>query len=57
MAEGPAAGLSILGSLGTRLARWPQFHIARAELLHRAGHSGEAARVSGRHWTCRCLNP
>jgi RNA polymerase sigma-70 factor, ECF subfamily len=42
MAEGPAAGLEILDSLGTRLARWPQFHIARAELLHRAGRTKEA---------------
>lgn len=42
MAEGPAAGLVILDSLGTRLARWPQFHIARAELLYRAGRTREA---------------
>jgi RNA polymerase sigma-70 factor (ECF subfamily) len=42
MAEGPAAGLEILDSLSLRLARWPQFHIARAELLHRAGRTGEA---------------
>ena len=42
MAEGPAAGLTILDSLGTRLASWPQFHIARAELLHRAGRTIEA---------------
>jgi RNA polymerase sigma-70 factor (ECF subfamily) len=42
MAEGPAAGLAILGSLGSRLARWPQFHIARAELLHRSGRTSEA---------------
>jgi RNA polymerase sigma-70 factor (ECF subfamily) len=42
MAEGPAAGLAILDSLGTRLARWPQFHIARAELLHKAGRTDEA---------------
>ena len=42
MAEGPAAGLEILDSLGPRLARWPQFHIARAELLHRTGRTGEA---------------
>ena len=40
--EGPAAGLEILDSLGSRLARWPQFHIARAELLHRTGRTGEA---------------
>jgi RNA polymerase sigma-70 factor (ECF subfamily) len=42
MAEGPAAGLAILDSLGSQLARWPQFHIARAELLHRTGRTGEA---------------
>jgi RNA polymerase sigma-70 factor (ECF subfamily) len=42
MAEGPAAGLAILDSLASRLARWPQFHIARAELLCRAGRTGEA---------------
>ena len=42
MAEGSAAGLAILDSLGTRLARWPQFHIARAELLHKAGRTAEA---------------
>jgi RNA polymerase sigma-70 factor, ECF subfamily len=42
MAEGPDAGLAILDSLGSRLARWPQFHIARAELLSRAGRAGEA---------------
>jgi len=27
------------------LARWPQFHIARAELLARAGRGTEAARA------------
>ena len=42
MAEGPAAGLAILDPLAARLARWPQFHIARAELLHRAGRTAEA---------------
>ncbi|HEY6295797.1 MAG TPA: sigma-70 family RNA polymerase sigma factor [Streptosporangiaceae bacterium] len=42
MAEHPAAGLQILDSLGSRLARWPQFHIARAELLHRTGRTGDA---------------
>ena len=42
MTEGPAAGLAILDALGTRLARWPQFHIARAELLRRTGRTGEA---------------
>jgi RNA polymerase sigma-70 factor (ECF subfamily) len=42
MAEDPAAGLAILDSLGSRLVRWPQFHIARAELLRRTGRTGEA---------------
>jgi RNA polymerase sigma-70 factor (ECF subfamily) len=42
LAEGPTAGLEILDSLGSRLTRWPQFHIARAELLHRTGRTGDA---------------
>jgi RNA polymerase sigma-70 factor, ECF subfamily len=42
MAEGPAAGLVILDALGTRLANWPQFHIARAELLRRLARPAEA---------------
>jgi RNA polymerase sigma-70 factor, ECF subfamily len=44
MAEDPAAGLAILDALGTdpHLARWPQFHIARAGLLCRAGREAEA---------------
>jgi RNA polymerase sigma-70 factor, ECF subfamily len=42
LAEDPAAGLAILESLGTRLARWPQFHIGRAELLRRTGRTSEA---------------
>jgi RNA polymerase sigma-70 factor (ECF subfamily) len=42
MAEGPVAGLAILDPLSTRLARWPPFHIARAELLRRAGRTKEA---------------
>ncbi len=45
MAEDPAAGLAILDSLGSRLARWPQFHIARAELLSRTGRTGEAVKA------------
>jgi RNA polymerase sigma-70 factor, ECF subfamily len=47
MAEGPAAGLAILDAAGEhpQLARWPQFHIARAELLHRAGREAEAAEA------------
>jgi RNA polymerase sigma-70 factor (ECF subfamily) len=46
MAEGPVAGLAILDELRAdpRLGRWPQFHIARAELLARAGNGNEAAQ-------------
>jgi RNA polymerase sigma-70 factor, ECF subfamily len=45
MAEGPVAGLAILDELRAdpHLARWPQFHVARAELLARADRAGEAA--------------
>jgi RNA polymerase sigma-70 factor, ECF subfamily len=45
MAEGPAAGLAILEALGAhpQLGRWPQFHIARAELLRRVGRFAEAS--------------
>jgi RNA polymerase sigma-70 factor (ECF subfamily) len=42
MAGHPAAGLGILDAQGTRLARWPQFHIARAELLRKLGRPEEA---------------
>jgi RNA polymerase sigma-70 factor (ECF subfamily) len=42
MAGQPAAGLAMLDPLGTRLARWPQFHIARAEVLRRLGRLAEA---------------
>ena len=47
MADGPEAGLHLLASLRTdpRLSRWPQFHIARAELLTRAGRRAEAAEA------------
>jgi RNA polymerase sigma-70 factor, ECF subfamily len=45
MAEGPAAGLAILDGLGERLSGWAQFHIARAELLRRAGDTAAAARA------------
>ena len=39
MADGPQAGLAILDRLAAqgRLDRWPQLHIARAELLRGAG--------------------
>jgi len=45
MSEGPAAGLVILDAVGTdpRLARWPQLHLARAELLRRLGRRADAA--------------
>jgi RNA polymerase sigma-70 factor, ECF subfamily len=45
MSEGPAAGLVILDTVGAdpRLARWPQLHLARAELLRRLGRPADAA--------------
>jgi RNA polymerase sigma-70 factor (ECF subfamily) len=44
MSEGPAAGLVILDAIGVdpRLARWPQLHIARAELLRQVGRRADA---------------
>jgi RNA polymerase sigma-70 factor (ECF subfamily) len=47
MSEGPAAGLVILDALGgnQRITGWPQFHIARAELLTRVGRRSDAARA------------
>jgi len=44
MADGPAAGLAMLDvvSADRQLARWPQLHIARAELLGRLGRSADA---------------
>ena len=44
MAAGPEAGLAILDAVGghPRLARWPQLHIARAELLRLLGRHAEA---------------
>jgi RNA polymerase sigma-70 factor (ECF subfamily) len=44
MAEGPAAGLAMLDRVGAdrQLARWPQLHIARAELLGRLGRPADA---------------
>jgi predicted RNA polymerase sigma factor len=43
-AEVPAAGLAILDTLAasSRLARWPQLHIARAALLTQCGHPQDA---------------
>jgi RNA polymerase sigma-70 factor (ECF subfamily) len=45
MAEGPEAGLAVLDGVAThpQLELWPQFHIARAELLRRLGRAAEAA--------------
>jgi RNA polymerase sigma-70 factor, ECF subfamily len=44
MSEGPAAGLVILDTISAdpRLARWPQLHIARAELLRQVGRHADA---------------
>jgi len=44
MAEGPAAGLVILDAVGhhPQLRRWPQLHVARADLLARLGRAEEA---------------
>jgi RNA polymerase sigma-70 factor (ECF subfamily) len=43
-AEGPAAGLAILDTLAasSRLAHWPQLHIARAALLAQCGRHQDA---------------
>jgi RNA polymerase sigma-70 factor (ECF subfamily) len=43
-AEGPAAGLAILDTLAasSRLARWPQLHIARAALLAKCSRRDDA---------------
>jgi RNA polymerase sigma-70 factor, ECF subfamily len=45
MAEGAAAGLVVLDAVGTdvRLQRWPQLHVARAELLRRLDRRDDAA--------------
>jgi RNA polymerase sigma-70 factor (ECF subfamily) len=45
MAESPESGLAILDRLAAegRLERWPQLHIARAELLRRLDRRAEAA--------------
>jgi RNA polymerase sigma-70 factor, ECF subfamily len=43
-AEGPAAGLAILDTLAasSRLARWPQLHVARGALLAQCGRREDA---------------
>lgn len=43
--DGPAAGLTRLDDLTGQLATWPQFHIARAELLWLAGRLADAAEA------------
>jgi len=45
MSEGPAAGLVILDAVGhhPQLGRWPQLHLARADLLSRLGRAEDAA--------------
>jgi RNA polymerase sigma-70 factor, ECF subfamily len=47
MAEGPAAGLVILDAVAhhPQLRNWHQLHIARAELLRRAGRPADAAQA------------
>ena len=47
MSEGPEAGLAVLDGAGAhpQLERWPQLHIARAELLRRLGRATEAAEA------------
>jgi RNA polymerase sigma-70 factor (ECF subfamily) len=47
MAEGPAAGLVILDALAhhPQVQRWPQFHVARADLLRRLARHGEAVEA------------
>ena len=42
--DGPAAGLAILDALrdDPGLARWPQLHLALADLLRRLGRADEA---------------
>jgi RNA polymerase sigma-70 factor, ECF subfamily len=44
MADGPEAGLALLAELAAEpaLARWPQLHMATAELHRRAGRPGAA---------------
>jgi len=45
MADGPAAGLAILDAISAhpQLSRWPQLHMARADLLRRQNRGAEAA--------------
>jgi RNA polymerase sigma-70 factor (ECF subfamily) len=49
MVRGPLAGPALLDELTGQLAAWPQFHIARAELLRLAGRAADAcAAYKGR---------
>ena len=43
MADGPAAGLSLVDELGTELAGYHLLHATRGELLHQLGRDDEAA--------------
>ena len=45
MADGPAAGLAILDAVSQhpQLSRWPQLHLARADLLRRLDRRADAA--------------
>lgn len=56
MADSPAAGLAILDTIGhhSQLSRWPQLHIARADLLRRLGRHAEARDA---YRTALDLNP
>ena len=56
MADGPAAGLAILDGLSHhhQLSRWPQLHIARADLLRRLGRNADARDA---YRTALQLNP
>ncbi|MCW2919290.1 MAG: polymerase subunit sigma-24 [Actinomycetia bacterium] len=56
MADGPAAGLVILDTLShhPQLSRWPQLHIARADLLRRLGRNAHAQDA---YRTALQLNP
>jgi len=57
MTKGAAAGLAILDAAGAhpQVDRWPQFHIARAELLRQAGREADA--VAAYHAALRLTLP
>jgi RNA polymerase sigma-70 factor (ECF subfamily) len=48
MVDGPEAGLAILDALSNHpaISRWPQLHIARADLLRRNGDAQNAYRAA-----------